>query len=79
MHATGSPSHGIEALREFFAYERELEKKPWLEAEEGDVWLITLPQGTYPAIFQADMFGDAGGRWHPDDVTAARKLWPVDD
>ena len=79
VHATGSPSHGIAALREYFEHERTLAEKPWLDAEEGDVWLITLPQGTYPAIFQADMFGDIGGRWSPVDVISARKLWPVDE
>lgn len=52
------------------------EPKPWREAREGEVWVITVPEGTYPAIFQADAFRDAGGPWDVRDITDARRIWP---
>lgn len=42
VHATGSPSHGIDALREYFADERETAERPWRIAEPGEVWVLEL-------------------------------------
>ena len=61
---------------EYWAAHPVPEPKPWEQAQEGDVWLITRQGVQYPAIFQAEMFGDAGGRWEPDEIDDARRLWP---
>lgn len=59
------------------------ERKPWRDAKEGEVWIVTPSkaytlgeQANYPAIFQAGMFRDHGGSWGAEDLTAARRIWP---
>jgi len=59
------------------------ERKPWEDANEGEVWIITPSKAytlgeqiNYPAIFQAGMFRDHGGSWLAEDLTAARRIWP---
>lgn len=52
------------------------EPKPWHEAKEGEVWLITFKGNEYPAIFQAGAFRDSGGSWDVDRITAGRRIWP---
>lgn len=49
--------------------------KPWHDAKEGDVWLITAPSGDYPAVFHAGRFRDWGGSWGDSDITAGRRIW----
>lgn len=58
-------------------------RKPWEDAQEGEVWIVTPSKAftlgeqiNYPAIFQAGMFRDHGGSWGPEDLTAARRIWP---
>jgi hypothetical protein len=52
------------------------EPKPWLAAVEGEAWVITVESGQFPALFQAGRFGDAGGTWDMDQITAAHRIWP---
>lgn len=52
------------------------EPKPWHDAKEDDVWIITYNGVEYPSIFQADRFRGHGGSWGPDDITAARRIYP---
>ncbi|WP_420110635.1 hypothetical protein [Pseudactinotalea sp.] len=54
-------------------------RKPWHDAVEGEVWLITYNGTEYPAIFQADRFRDHGGSWDAESITAGRRIWPVSD
>lgn len=57
--------------------------KPWHNAQEGEVWVITPCQADpgveYPAIFQAERFRDHGGSWGAEDLIAARRIWPTED
>ncbi|WP_157541028.1 hypothetical protein [Microbacterium sp. XT11] len=70
----------------FEYFEAHPERKPWEDAKEGEVWIITpsrsLTMGDepseYPAIFQADRFRDHGGSWDAHDIIAARRIWPED-
>lgn len=59
------------------------ERKPWEDAKEGEVWIITPSKAItlgehveYPAIFQAGEFRDHGGSWRAEDITAACRIWP---
>lgn len=52
------------------------ERKPWEDAEEGQVWIIAYNGREFPAIFQAGAFRDHGGSWSADAITAARRIWP---
>lgn len=52
------------------------ETKPWHDAQEGEVWVITVRGEEYPAIFQADAFRDGGGSWAMEDITAGRRIYP---
>ena len=63
-----------DAARAYF--EAHPEPKPWHEAKEGEVWVITYKGEEYPAIFQAGMFRDHGGSWDPDRITAGRRIYP---
>lgn len=63
--------------REFF--DAHSEPKPWDDAKEGEVWVITPVRGEgeeYPAIFQAGKFRDHGGFWEAKDLVFARRIWP---
>ena len=64
-------------------FEAHPERKPWHDAKEGEVWIVTPSKALalgekaeYPAIFQAGMFRDHGGSWGAADLTAARRIWP---
>lgn len=70
-----------EAARGYF--EAHPERKPWEDAKEGDVWIVTPSKALsggerveYPAIFQAGSFRDHGGSWEARDLTSARRIWP---
>lgn len=69
------------AARAYF--EAHPERKPWHDATEGEVWIVTPSKALtcgervqYPAIFQAGRFRDHGGSWEARDLTAARRIWP---
>jgi len=49
--------------------------KPWMKAVEGSAWRITVPWGTFAAIFQAGRFRHYGGSWATGDITDAELLW----
>lgn len=57
-------------------FEAHPERKPWEDAKEGQVWIITYNRREFPAIFQAGEFRDHGGSWTVDAITAARRIWP---
>lgn len=61
-------------------------KKPWEDAQEGDVWIVTPSKALtlgqkveYPAFFQADRFRDHGGSWDMHDITDARLIYRKGD
>jgi len=64
------------AARAYFAAHPEPKPRPWRDAKEGEAWVITREGVQYPAIFQAGMFGDVGGRWAMEEITDARRIWP---
>lgn len=78
--------HGgaVEAAHAYF--EAHPERKPWEDAEEGQVWIVTPSKALtlgeeveYPAIFQAGRFRDHGGSWDARDLKKARRIWPGGD
>lgn len=77
----GSRQQARAAAKAYF--EAHPERKPWEDAKEGDVWIITPSKAItlgerveYPAIFQAGRFRDHGGSWEARDITDARRIWP---
>lgn len=79
-----TPDEGHESRKAARAYfEAHPERKPWEDAEEGQVWIVTPSKALtlgeeveYPAIFQAGRFRDHGGSWDARDLTKARRIWP---
>lgn len=57
-------------------FEAHPEPKPWHDAKEDEVWLITYNGSEFPSIFQAGRFRDHGGSWDADSITTARRIWP---
>lgn len=71
-----------EAAKAYFAAHPE--PKPWHDAKEGEVWIVTPSHSDglsveYPTIFQAERFRDHGGSWDAEDLIDARRIWPTED
>ncbi|QWY84623.1 hypothetical protein QEH34_gp41 [Microbacterium phage Footloose] len=87
IHRNGDPHNPTAEYQAAYAYfEAHPERKPWEDAKEGEVWIVTPSKALtcgerveYPAIFQAGRFRDHGGSWEARDLTAARRIWPESD
>lgn len=87
IHRNGDSDNPTAEYRAAYAYfEAHPERKPWEDAKEGEVWIVTPSRALtcgerveYPAIFQAGRFRDHGGSWEARDLTAARRIWPESD
>lgn len=53
--------------------------RPWEDAYEDEVWIITYEGKEYPSIYQAGQFRDHGGYWTADSIESARRVWPESD
>ena len=83
-----------QALKEYVEHVRagalrEANHKPWHDAKEGEVWVFTTDEGTFPAFVET-RFGDDGPALTFDSstteyaltdsgITAARRIWPEEE
>lgn len=66
----------LTALREFFEYEAS--RKPWDDAEHGEIWALTVDgvEDAYDRMHDCWFKNGSSIRMHPDTVTAGRRIWP---
>ena len=71
---------GKEVAREFFAAHPVPEPKPWLDAQPGEVWLLTVNGNDSRIVTRIGFeFRDFHGdyiRCLSDSITAGRRIWP---
>jgi hypothetical protein len=69
---------GKEVAREFFAAHPVPELKPWHDAEEGEVWVLTAPRTEFAALYLSGAFRHAGSGVELilTNVIAGRRIWP---
>lgn len=64
------------AVRYFDALDK---SKPWLSANDGDVWVIVHENGVEaPAFFHKGLFSSGDENWWATDVDEAYKIWPTE-
>ena len=69
-------NYEMDALREFFEWEAN--HKPWEDAEDGEIWALTINGEEKPYDRHGSMFFPSHGCAQVDmsTVTAGRRIWP---